>query len=187
MSDATRARHVNRDGTIGGWVDATARVAKTATVDPDAQVLGLARVYEKARIREDAVVGGLAKVGGRAVVGGQARVNGRARVGDDAVVVGDTELVGVERICGHGHLESSRDVFTCTASTDEPPYTWTVHRAAEGGWVINCGCEASIDAAGTIDLHNPAYGPPEWLTERTLALDWCRAMIVERDRQAEQS
>ena len=67
-------RHINPDGTLGGWVADTAVVYGNAVVSGDARVYG------------DAVVYGNARVSGNARVYGDARVSGNARVSGDAKV-----------------------------------------------------------------------------------------------------
>lgn len=61
-------RHKNPDGSIGGWVAATAFVALTAFLSPTAVVYGNARVSDNARVYGDAVVSGDARVSGNARV-----------------------------------------------------------------------------------------------------------------------
>ena len=45
-------RHRNPDGTTGGWVAATARVADTAHIGPQAKVYGTAQVRAEASLME---------------------------------------------------------------------------------------------------------------------------------------
>jgi hypothetical protein len=93
-------RHVNPDGSLGGWVADTATVEPTAYVGPDArvyenaQVFGDAQVYENAQVFGDARVYGKAQVYGRAWVFGTARVFGDARVYGNAQVFGDARVRG---------------------------------------------------------------------------------------------
>jgi hypothetical protein len=63
-------RHINPDGSVGGWVADTAYVAPTAYIGPDAEV------YDEAR------------------VGGNARVTDGAEVCDHAVVFDNARCLG---------------------------------------------------------------------------------------------
>lgn len=49
-------RHTNPNGTVGGWVQATASVAATAYLGPDALIYGRAEVYGKAQVFGRAVI-----------------------------------------------------------------------------------------------------------------------------------
>lgn len=73
-------RHVNPDGSVGGWVADTATVDATAHVGADAQVYGNARVSDTAQVYDTARVSGNARVSGDAQVYGEARVFGAAWV-----------------------------------------------------------------------------------------------------------
>ena len=86
------AQHTNPDGSVGGWVAATASVAATAWVSDNAQVYGDARVYGAAR------VSGTARVYGTAQVSGDARVYGIAQVYDAARVYGTARVFGDARV-----------------------------------------------------------------------------------------
>jgi CheY-like chemotaxis protein/carbonic anhydrase/acetyltransferase-like protein (isoleucine patch superfamily) len=108
-------RHVNPDGSLGGWVAETADVEVGCTVAAGARIFGNARVFgnslilgsavvcdfarvrdggivtDQARVCESADVEGAvicdqAIVNGRAFVGSTARVKDRAKVTDDARV-----------------------------------------------------------------------------------------------------
>lgn len=125
-------RHVNPDGSAGGWVAETANVDPAAWVDPDACVFGNARVFGTAQIQDlahvcdnakvdgglvygeatvggdctvaDAEVGEQAVVVGRARVGGGAQVHGRARVGGDARILGPALIHGEAQIRGQAWI-----------------------------------------------------------------------------------
>lgn len=117
-------RHVNPDGSTGGWVAETADVEPGCTVAPDAVVFGNARVFgnsfvlgsaivcdyarvkdggivtDDARVCESATVEGAvicdhALVNGRAFVGSTARVKDRARVTDDARITRSSVVAGM--------------------------------------------------------------------------------------------
>jgi carbonic anhydrase/acetyltransferase-like protein (isoleucine patch superfamily) len=88
-------RHVNPDGSPGGWVADTATVESTAIVADQAKVFGNAVVkgdawvFERAKVCGDAVVADHARVFGRAIVRGNAEVCGVACVSGGSVVEGD--------------------------------------------------------------------------------------------------
>jgi hypothetical protein len=63
-------RHVNPDGSQGGWVADTAYVAPTAYVGVNARVYGSARVYGHAQVYDTARVCGHALVSDRSISGG---------------------------------------------------------------------------------------------------------------------
>ena len=88
------ARHVNPDGTLGGWVAVTASVADTVHVDPGARVYGNAQVFGTARVLRNA------QVYGNAQVFGDASVYGDASVFDNAWVCGDARVPGSSRVSG---------------------------------------------------------------------------------------
>src|SRR3989344_3942926 len=81
-------RHVNPNGSKGGWVADTAKVEATVYVWPDAAVFGYAQVSENARVYGYAQVYGSARVYGDAQVCGFAWVYGDARVYERAQVSG---------------------------------------------------------------------------------------------------
>jgi DNA-binding response OmpR family regulator len=92
-------RHVNPDGSLGGWVAATARVDADCTVAKDARVFGNARVFGGALILGHGVVCDLARVRDGGIVTGQGVVSGSADVEGglvcgEAIVTGDA-FVGV--------------------------------------------------------------------------------------------
>lgn len=109
-------RHTNPDGSLGGLIDArarvaagafiapTARVCGTAWVDGDAMILDGAVVKDQAWIgvhsviKDRAVVSGRAHTEGsvvyKATVGGNAQVYGNARVFHGATVLGSAKVYG---------------------------------------------------------------------------------------------
>lgn len=89
-------RHINPDGTQGGWVSIDAHVAKTVYVGRDAKVNGIARVKGRARILDQANVSG--NVEGDSVVCDQ------ARVGEGCTVRGSSMLSGQTNIQGRGSI-----------------------------------------------------------------------------------
>ena len=74
-------RHVNPDGSLGGWVANTAKVDASAQVSDTAQVSGSAQVFG------EAWVSGKARVFGKAWVFGEAQVSGKAWVSGEAQVL----------------------------------------------------------------------------------------------------
>ena len=85
-------RHLNPDGSLGGMVADTARVASTVTVGPDALVYGMADVHDQAMILDRAQVYGDASIMNKATICGSARVHGCAWVFDQAVVGGNAQV-----------------------------------------------------------------------------------------------
>ena len=73
-------RHINPNGTLGGWVADTAYVAPTVHVDLNARVFGNALVGDHARIYDYAKVFGYAGVFGDARLYGYAKIGGNARI-----------------------------------------------------------------------------------------------------------
>jgi NDP-sugar pyrophosphorylase family protein len=90
-------RHVNPDGSVGGWVAKTATVSPTATIAFDAAVYGTAVVSGSARVLDKATVSGSAVVTD-ALIAGDATVEGNARIH------GKVELSGRTVIDGHAKL-----------------------------------------------------------------------------------
>jgi len=87
-------RHINPDGSIGGWVAESASVSPGVTVGKDAQVANKATVLHWAKVLDNAKVSGLAQVHGESEVSGNARVFGKARVYDTARVYGNAQVYG---------------------------------------------------------------------------------------------
>ena len=81
-------RHLNPDGTLGGWVAATAAVAPTVYMAPTARVFGRALVRDHARLLDHACVRDYARVSGHVVL------RDRAQLRDYASALGGTELGG---------------------------------------------------------------------------------------------
>lgn len=94
-------RHLNPDGTIGGWV------ADTARVSPAAQVMPFAVVFGYALVMGGACVAGNARVFGHAVIANGALVTGQARVFERAVVYSlssETVLTGSVAVFGRAEI-----------------------------------------------------------------------------------
>jgi hypothetical protein len=104
-------RHVNPDGSLGGWVADTATVEPTAYVGPDARVYGTARVFENAWVGGDAFVSENAWVFGDAWVGGNARVYGNALVFENALVHGKAQVFANAQVRGTAWVFGNARVF----------------------------------------------------------------------------
>jgi carbonic anhydrase/acetyltransferase-like protein (isoleucine patch superfamily) len=104
------SRHKNFYGTIGGFVEKTAKVAETAYIGPKALVLNNALVYGDAKIYDNAWVSGHAevfddaKVYGDALVSGNARVSGGAEVYHKAKIFGNAQVYGNAQVSGGAHV-----------------------------------------------------------------------------------
>jgi hypothetical protein len=79
-------RHINPDGSTGGWVANTAYVADTAHVGHYATVsgisilLGRAMAFDHSQVRDATIMTGFSAVCGQAVVAGNSTLSGTARV-----------------------------------------------------------------------------------------------------------
>ena len=111
------SRHKNSDGTIGGFVEKTAKVAETAYIGPkalvfeNAWVLGNAQVSGNAWVYGDALVGGMALVFGNARIYGDAQVFGHARVSGNAQVHDDAQVSGDAWVCGYANVLDHAQVY----------------------------------------------------------------------------
>ncbi|MCL5424002.1 MAG: hypothetical protein M1385_02865 [Candidatus Marsarchaeota archaeon] len=105
------SRHKNPDGTTGGFVEKTAKVAKTVYIGPKTLVFDNAWVSGHARVSGHAWVCGDAEVYDNAIVYGDARVYGVAHIFGDARVCGNTEIK-----CGSINIDY---VFASTAQVEE--------------------------------------------------------------------
>ena len=97
-------RHVNPDGSVGGWVADTARVAETAYIGASARVYGYAGVFDKAEISGKARVYGYAHVSNKSVIHGQAHVYGMAIVSEYAHIHGNARVHGRAYIAGYSNV-----------------------------------------------------------------------------------
>ena len=104
-------RHVNPDGSQGGWVADTARVAANVTVPDDASVGYGASVGYRASVGDGASVGNGASVGYRASVGDDASVGNGASVGYRASVGGAQpnfdRLLALRELIGREHADGA--------------------------------------------------------------------------------
>lgn len=85
-------RHINNDGSIGGFVESTAQAHKYAFIGKKAMVLDMACVRGDTRIEDEATIAG------NAHIHGNARVRDRAYVGEEGVVCDYADVSGVARI-----------------------------------------------------------------------------------------
>lgn len=102
----------------GGFVAATASVASTAYVGPDAMVLGYATVSDNAVITDHAVVEGSAKVSGNAVISGYGMVCENATVSGNALVSDYGLVMGTASISGNAKVIESALVYDSYQLTD---------------------------------------------------------------------
>ena len=109
-------RHVNPDGTVGGFVEKTALATETTYVSPTALVLGKSNVTGYAKILDYAIVDGKAWVSEYAELHNFARatgnswimnhaslkdnamISGNVWIRNDSVISGNTILSGDEKI-----------------------------------------------------------------------------------------
>lgn len=90
-------RHINPDGSFGGWVADTASVDSSVYVGENVLVYGLARVSEESTLSDNVHVFGKAQIFGKSCI------SDNASVGDNAKIYGGTHVRGNARI--HGNLE----------------------------------------------------------------------------------
>ncbi len=93
-------RHINPNGSIGGWVANSANVEKTACIEIEALVFGNSTILDNARIYDKAQIFGDAKVTNNAKVGGKAKVYDKAHICDDVHIYGMAKIYGEARIFG---------------------------------------------------------------------------------------
>jgi hypothetical protein len=98
----------------GGWVATTAKVASTAYVGPNAQVLGYANVTGKARIEDYAIVQDRAQISGNAKVRNWAVVAGNSTVAENAVVEERARLRAGTNIRNNAIITGSAQVLEST-------------------------------------------------------------------------
>lgn len=91
-------QHENPDGTLGGWVQNSARVHPTAYIAPTATVGGSARVCTKARILDHAHVADWVIIGKGCVVFGEALVRHHARLFPKSQVGGQSMILMNARV-----------------------------------------------------------------------------------------
>ena len=92
-------RHINPDGTSGGWVAETALVESTCYIGPDAEV------YEFAQVRDTASILDSASVSGFSTIAGNATLADWSMIEDGAIIQGSTYVGGTAIICGDSFIE----------------------------------------------------------------------------------
>ena len=92
-------RHINPDGTEGGWVAESAVVDGTCYIHPKAEVTEYAQVLENAELHDISIAQGFA------VVRGNAKLLDWCRVTDNAEVCGDATICGGTIIGGKSYIE----------------------------------------------------------------------------------
>lgn len=110
------SRHVNPDGSQGGWVAFTAHVDPGARIAPGARVFGNARVFDVCEVRDEASVCDTARIYGRAVVADRAVVRGDATVADaeirdDAIVEGRARVARGAQVAGRARVRDDAKVI----------------------------------------------------------------------------
>lgn len=93
-------RHVNPDGSIGGWVANTAVVGSNVNISFDAEV------FDNAILSNNVTLSDNAKVYGQALISGNAKIGGNATVSGKAVVDGEADISGNHEINGFTHISS---------------------------------------------------------------------------------
>ena len=107
----TQATDWHQHSNGGGWIQNTAKVAKSAYVGPDALVYDSARVFGSARVYESAQVYGQAQVHGQARVCDSAQVFGSAQVFDSAWVRGQAQVYDKAQVYGQAQVYGSAWVY----------------------------------------------------------------------------
>ncbi len=105
------SRHKNPDGTIGGFVEKTAKVAETAYIGPKALVLDKAQVLDSAQVLDEAQISGDARVSGDAKVYDRAKVYDYASISEKAQVYGKAQVFGKAQILDHALVYGGAWVF----------------------------------------------------------------------------
>lgn len=85
-------RHINPDGSVGGWVAETCFVESTAYIGERSLVYEKGRVLDKAKIYDDAKIYGTAWISNHAQVFGNAEVFCNATVSGFAKIYGDAQF-----------------------------------------------------------------------------------------------
>jgi len=104
-------RHVNPDGSMGGWVAITAKVDDTAFINEDACVYGNAQVWDTARVCHASKVYGWAKVSGEARLFGSAHVFGNARVYEKVIIQERAKVHGNAEVSGKAELHDDAQAY----------------------------------------------------------------------------
>jgi hypothetical protein len=125
-------RHVNPDGSEGGWVAETAQVDPSVYVGPNSEVFEFARVFKNVRLEENTVVSGSARLSGNALIRNvhvmdHAQIFGNAKLlGDDVyttyTVTGNACIDGSAEIRIPGSWSLGDGVFLQGGIWEKPPF-----------------------------------------------------------------
>ena len=99
-------RHINSDGSPGGWV------AETAFVEPKCHIGYYARVYGNAYVTENACVYHRAQIYGNCVISGNAKVFDNAQVYDHALIYENSMIYDDAEIYEYAHVLGKARVFS---------------------------------------------------------------------------
>lgn len=184
-------RHTNPDGSLGGWVAATAYAEPTVTIGENAKLFdyatargtviltgnaiaqGGARLLDSALLtqgavaQDDTIVEGNATLTGNAHAHGSTRLAGRAWMGDNAqttghvMVRGSARLGGEARVFDDAHIRSSNDTLWVDSIGSGQAVTF--FRTENDTIAVSAGC---IDFLSVAEMLNYARNTPEEWTEQ---------------------
>jgi len=158
--EVAASRHVNPDGTLGGWVAATANVDQVAHVDPDAVVFDNARVFGRSYVFDEAQVFGNARVLDGSLISGTARVFDnatidaagvidQAEVREDACLLDGSIAAGAAQVAGRARVLGNAILRDQVIATDD---VWIDGAELAGTTVV---------AGRTIVQHHPDETPTD--------------------------
>lgn len=98
-------RHINPNGSIGGWVADTAYVAPTVRVSLNARIFGYARVCDNAQIL------GSAKVYDHAQVLDNAILCDNTQIYSHAIIYNNAHITKNTKVCGYSSMENGILVY----------------------------------------------------------------------------
>ena len=168
-------RHINPDGTEGGWVADTATVAPTAHIGANARVCGTARVYGNARVYGTAWVYGIARVYGNAWVYGNAQVSGNAWVS------GNAQVSGIRHVLTVGPLGSENQFMTVAPHVDGLD--------ADPVCTVGCWTGRLSELKTEVEARGAEQFWPEYKAARKLARlrqqEWLEATTDDNERNSD--
>lgn len=114
-------RHINPDGSIGGWVAETVTIETTVYIGKNAAIFGYVtvrdkvRIYDEARVFDRAFICNEAKIYGESRIYESASVFGKSEVYEEAeiygrtnifnsVITGNVHVYGITTVCGEVHI-----------------------------------------------------------------------------------
>lgn len=189
-------RHTNPDGSLGGWVAATAYAEPTVTIGENAKLFdyatargtviltdnaiaqGGARLLDSALLaqnaiaQDDTIVEGNAILTGNAVARGSTILTGVAWVGGSAetngcvVIGGSASLGGQARVFDDAHIRSSNDTLWVDSIGSGQAVTF--FRTENDTIAVSAGC---IDFLSVAEMLNYARNTPEEWTEQEETLE----------------